>query len=247
MASLVPRPLPDFILQPWRTDFSWGRWHKIWEWPGDEASHQLCSIAQIIYKSLLLMFTNMSGYIIIWLEYSCSVIWNVKKSWNWTVADPDHYITTEILENVQNLIDPSTRKPSQMCSENYWPVFYKTFTDTHNILNMTLESNSSVPLCTGHNIIIALHRNCWALYFLWSYSMISWLWQLHTSKYIIMIIVETCNELKFWNVESFKHCYMYINFRSALNKNVSGYNTYKNKYLVLLFPWKAYASGVVPL
>ena len=28
--SLVPRPLPDFILQPWRKI-------KIWEWPGDEA------------------------------------------------------------------------------------------------------------------------------------------------------------------------------------------------------------------
>ena len=64
--------------------------------------------------------------------------------------------------------------------------------------------------------------------------MISWLWQLHTSKYIIIISVETCNELKFWNVESFKHCYMYINFRSALNKNVSSYNTCKKKYLVLL-------------
>ena len=29
MVSLVPRPLPDFISQPW---------DKIWEWPGDEAS-----------------------------------------------------------------------------------------------------------------------------------------------------------------------------------------------------------------
>ena len=28
MASCVPRPLPDFILQPWRTDFSRGRWDK---------------------------------------------------------------------------------------------------------------------------------------------------------------------------------------------------------------------------
>ena len=28
--SLVPRPLPDFISQPWRKI-------KIWEWPGDEA------------------------------------------------------------------------------------------------------------------------------------------------------------------------------------------------------------------
>ena len=27
-SSLVPRPLPDFILQPWR---------RIWEWPGDKA------------------------------------------------------------------------------------------------------------------------------------------------------------------------------------------------------------------
>ena len=34
-ASLVPRPLPDFISQPWR--------NKIWEWPGDKASMQpLC-------------------------------------------------------------------------------------------------------------------------------------------------------------------------------------------------------------
>jgi len=31
---------------------------------------------------------------------------------------------------------------SRKRSENYWPVFYKTFTDAHNILNMTLESNS---------------------------------------------------------------------------------------------------------
>ena len=29
--SLVPRPLPDFISQPWLQD-------KIWEWPGDEAN-----------------------------------------------------------------------------------------------------------------------------------------------------------------------------------------------------------------
>ena len=41
-ASLVPRPLRDFISQPWRKiDFSpWLR-DKIWEWPGDEASIQL--------------------------------------------------------------------------------------------------------------------------------------------------------------------------------------------------------------
>ena len=32
--SLVPRPLPDFISQPWRK--KWLR-DKIWEWPGDEA------------------------------------------------------------------------------------------------------------------------------------------------------------------------------------------------------------------
>ena len=31
-SSLIPRPLPDFILQPWR---------KIWEWPGDEATRTL--------------------------------------------------------------------------------------------------------------------------------------------------------------------------------------------------------------
>ena len=28
--SLVPRPLPDFISQPWG--------HKVWEWPGDKAT-----------------------------------------------------------------------------------------------------------------------------------------------------------------------------------------------------------------
>ena len=44
VASLVPRPLSDFILQPWRTKFSRGWWDKIWEWPGDEASHPLCSL-----------------------------------------------------------------------------------------------------------------------------------------------------------------------------------------------------------
>ena len=32
--SLVPRPLPDFISQPWRKV---GLRDKIWEWPGDEA------------------------------------------------------------------------------------------------------------------------------------------------------------------------------------------------------------------
>ena len=31
--SLVPRPLPDFISQPWRKKLR----DKIWEWPGDEA------------------------------------------------------------------------------------------------------------------------------------------------------------------------------------------------------------------
>ena len=38
--SLVPRPLPDFISQPWLRD-------KIWEWPGDEATvlpHHLKSV-----------------------------------------------------------------------------------------------------------------------------------------------------------------------------------------------------------
>ena len=36
--SLIPRPLPDFISQPWLRD-------KIWEWPGDETS-------QIVLSSL---------------------------------------------------------------------------------------------------------------------------------------------------------------------------------------------------
>ena len=36
--SLLPRPLPDFISQPWRkTDFSLQLRDKIWEWPGNEA------------------------------------------------------------------------------------------------------------------------------------------------------------------------------------------------------------------
>ena len=30
VSSLVPRPLPDFIMQPWLQD-------KIWEWPGNKA------------------------------------------------------------------------------------------------------------------------------------------------------------------------------------------------------------------
>ena len=39
MSSLIPRPLPDFILQLWRkTDFSPQLRDKIQEWPGDEAS-----------------------------------------------------------------------------------------------------------------------------------------------------------------------------------------------------------------
>ena len=41
VASPVPRQLPDFILEPWRTDFSSWLWDKIWEWPGDEASSWL--------------------------------------------------------------------------------------------------------------------------------------------------------------------------------------------------------------
>ena len=37
--SLVPRPLPDFILQLWRkTDFSPQLRGKMWEWPGNEAT-----------------------------------------------------------------------------------------------------------------------------------------------------------------------------------------------------------------
>ena len=37
--SLVPRPHPDFISQPWRrTDFSPWLWDKIWVGPGDEAN-----------------------------------------------------------------------------------------------------------------------------------------------------------------------------------------------------------------
>ena len=40
--SLVPRPLPDFISQPWRkVDFSPQLRDKIWEWPGDEAMQRV--------------------------------------------------------------------------------------------------------------------------------------------------------------------------------------------------------------
>ena len=41
-SSLVPRPLPDFILQPWRKiDFSpWLR-DNVWEWPADEATNSV--------------------------------------------------------------------------------------------------------------------------------------------------------------------------------------------------------------
>ena len=36
--SLVPRPLPDFILQLWRNpNFSPQLGDKMWEWPGNEA------------------------------------------------------------------------------------------------------------------------------------------------------------------------------------------------------------------
>ena len=35
--SLVPRPLQDFISQPWRKIGSPQLQDKIWEWPGDEA------------------------------------------------------------------------------------------------------------------------------------------------------------------------------------------------------------------
>ena len=39
--SLVPRPRPDFISQPWRKiNFSPRLRDKIWEWPGDEATTQ---------------------------------------------------------------------------------------------------------------------------------------------------------------------------------------------------------------
>ena len=40
-ASLVPRPLPDFILQPWKPNFSPRLRDKIWEWPGDEVMTKL--------------------------------------------------------------------------------------------------------------------------------------------------------------------------------------------------------------
>ena len=47
-ASLVPRPLPDYISQPWRKiDFSpWLR-DIIWEWPGDEARKGPVTLAKI--------------------------------------------------------------------------------------------------------------------------------------------------------------------------------------------------------
>ena len=37
LPSFVPRPLPDFISQLWRPDFSPRLRDKIWEWPEDEA------------------------------------------------------------------------------------------------------------------------------------------------------------------------------------------------------------------
>ena len=37
LPSFVPRPLPDFISQLWRPDFSQRLRDTIWEWPGDEA------------------------------------------------------------------------------------------------------------------------------------------------------------------------------------------------------------------
>ena len=40
-ASLIPRPLPDFILQPWKLDFSPRLQDKIWEWLGEEAMTKL--------------------------------------------------------------------------------------------------------------------------------------------------------------------------------------------------------------
>ena len=41
--SLVPRPLPDFISQPWRKISTAAQRGKIWEWPGDEATCRSCS------------------------------------------------------------------------------------------------------------------------------------------------------------------------------------------------------------
>ena len=45
LASSPYRPLPDFISQPWRKLGSPQLQDKIWEWPWDEASHQLCSLS----------------------------------------------------------------------------------------------------------------------------------------------------------------------------------------------------------
>ena len=39
--SLIPRPLPDFISQPWRKICGEIVQDKIWKWPGDEANSAL--------------------------------------------------------------------------------------------------------------------------------------------------------------------------------------------------------------
>ena len=55
--SLVPRPLPDFISQPWRKI---GLQDKIWEWPGDEAR---CLLPHASFSHFL---------------RACSIVWLVQ-------------------------------------------------------------------------------------------------------------------------------------------------------------------------